>query len=73
MHNCKMEDALLSNTNEKDLEVVVDHKLDMSQQCDVAAKKPNAILGCINRSIVSTSCEVLVSRYLAKVRSHLEQ
>ena len=35
---------------EKDLGIVVHQKLNMNQQCDVAA---NVILGCINKSIVS--------------------
>ena len=54
MHNYKMGDTWLSNTtNEKDLGIVVDHKLNMSQQCDAAATKANDILGCINKSITS--------------------
>ena len=33
-------DTWLSNTkSEKDLGIIVDHKLNMSQQCDVATKK----------------------------------
>ncbi|XP_061486439.1 uncharacterized protein LOC133386720 [Rhineura floridana] len=73
MHSYKMGDAWLSSmTCEKDLGTVIDHKLNMSQQCDVAAKKANAVLGCINRSIVSKSREVLVPLYSALVRPHLE-
>ena len=68
-----MADTWLSNTtNEKDLGIVVDHKLNMSQTCDAAAKKANAILGCINGSITSKSREVLVPLYLALVRPYLE-
>ena len=44
----------------------------MSQQHDAAAKKANAILGCINRSITFKSCKVLVPLYSALVRPHLE-
>ena len=73
IHSYKMGDIWLSNTtNEKDLGIVVDHKLNMSQQCDAAAKKANAILGCINRSITSKSPEVLVPLYTALVRPHVE-
>ena len=65
-------DTWLSNTTSgKDLGIVVDRKLNMSQGCDAAAKKANAILGCSNRRIASKSCEVRVPRYLAPVRPHV--
>ena len=54
MHHYRMgETCLGSSTCEKDLGVLVDHTLNMNQQCDLVAKKANGIWGCIKRSIVS--------------------
>ena len=73
MHRYRMgETCLGSNTCEKDLGVLVDHTMNMSQQCDLVAKKANGILGCIQRSIVSRSCEVMLPLYSTMVRPHLE-
>ena len=50
----------------------MDNKLNMSQQCDMAAKKANAILGCIARSIESRAREVIIPLYSTLLRPHLE-
>jgi len=58
-------DLLESSSVEKDLRVLVDNRLTMSQQCGLAAKKANGILGCIRRSVASRSREVLLSPLLS--------
>ncbi|KAK4829957.1 hypothetical protein QYF61_008088 [Mycteria americana] len=64
--------GLESSLAEPDLGVLVDTKLNMSQQRTLVAKKANVILGCIRQSIASRLREVILPLCSALARPRLE-
>ncbi|GAB0209187.1 mitochondrial enolase superfamily member 1 [Grus japonensis] len=57
---------------ERDLGILVDNKLNTSEQCAAAAMKADRMLACINKGITSRDKEVIIPLYSVLVRPHLE-
>ena len=75
MHQYKLgADLLEMSSAEKELGVLVDNRLTMSQQCALVAKKASEILGCIKKNVAWPAGVVKVTLPLlsALVRPHLE-
>ncbi|PKU43585.1 reverse hypothetical protein [Limosa lapponica baueri] len=63
---------LRSSSVERDLRVLEDHKLNMSEQCAAAAKQARRMLGCIKKIITSRDKELIIPLCSVLFRPHLQ-
>ena len=64
--------VLAKSTTEKDLGVNFSSDMKLSEQCGIAARKGNQLLGMIKRNISYRNIDLIVPLYKAIVRPHLE-
>ena len=64
--------VLLSTERETDVGVIVSSDMKVSEQCGIAARKGNQILGLIRRNIAYRDKRLIIPLYLSLVRPHLE-
>ena len=68
-----MKNHLLDETMlEKDIGVIVSADLEVSEQCGIAARKGNQLLGMIRRNVTYRDKKLIMPLYKSIVRPHLE-
>jgi len=65
-------DVVERSSAEKDLVILVDNRLTISQQNALVTKKASGILGCIKKYVSRRSREAILPLCSALVRHHLE-
>src|SRR6267154_4896311 len=76
--NSSKETDSISNTvlkeveDEKDLGVIVQNNLKVSEQCSKVVQTANRVLGMISRTSQNKSKEIIIPLYKSLVRPHLE-
>lgn len=69
----KLNDILIQEVDqEKDLGVLIDYKFKFNEQCAVAAKRGNQLLGIISRNFSCLDKFMFLRLYKSMVRPHLE-
>lgn len=61
-----------STPEEQGLGMLVDEKLNMTQECAITAQKANLLLSCFRRGVSSMSRDGILPLYPALLRPHLE-
>lgn len=70
---CRLVEELTGSTlAEKDLNIPVDEKQNMSLQCAHVAQKANCIRGCNKTGVASRARKVIISTCSALIKPHLE-
>ena len=73
MHRYRLETVMMETRSaEKDLGVLGDNRLTMSQQRAFVAKKASGLLWCMKKSVASRLKEVILLLCSALVRPHLD-
>ena len=67
-----MAEEVRESSPAKDVGILVCERLNVSQQCMLAAQEASCILGCTKRRVASRNREVIVLHYSTLVRPLLE-